>query len=523
MPGASGLMPPATPRRPGTADRAALRARSAEIAGEPLRRPHHPPAGGRTPADRRGVPAICRAGTLIPPLARSPAEGHAHCNQVGQAGPLRTPDESPTTGLPTILAAAVMALIRSLAALRLQRWHLGAPATMVLAGVLVGLSVEDSVVAVLNTEVAQHVAEIILAFLLFVDATEVRGGRLWGNSPRLVSRVLLVALPVSLGAAMLLGKLAFPALPWALMLVVACVVVPIDFAPSEHVVRDPRLPARVRSVLNVESGYNDGIVSPLFLFALLLAGGSSTVHTPVDALTTAAAQAVKAVLAGLVLGGLVAWLLHRADRAGWTTEQSRRIAVLLTPLIASSAGVQIGGNGFVTSFVCGIAFRYVHRVLAARRIRSSPTPRSAPHSAAGPQDVGLLEDATALMTMTMWFVVGLAAVVTFTIGVSRPAVLFCLTALTIVRILPVLAALTGSPLPHRDRLLIGLLGPRGTTTIVFGLIAYNSLPDGTGADTVLQTTVLCVLGSVLLHGMGSETLIRRTRPAQRRTASSLVR
>ncbi|MFF4500995.1 cation:proton antiporter [Streptomyces sp. NPDC001401] len=152
-----------------------------------------------------------------------------------------------------------MALIRSLAALRLQRRHLGAPATMVPAGILVGLSVEDSVVAALNTEVAQHVAEIILAFLLFVDATEVRGGRLWGNSPRLVARVLLVALPVSLGAAMPAGKLAFPESPWALMPVVACIVVPIDFAPSEQVVRDPRLSARVRSVLNVESGYNDGM------------------------------------------------------------------------------------------------------------------------------------------------------------------------------------------------------------------------------------------------------------------------
>ncbi|QNP68595.1 cation:proton antiporter [Streptomyces roseirectus] len=418
--------------------------------------------------------------------------------------------------LPTILAAAVMALIRSLAALRLQRWHLGAPATMVFAGIVVGLSIEDSVAAALNTEVAQHAAEIILAFLLFVDATEVRGGKLWGNAPKLVGRVLLIALPLSLGAAVLLGKLAFPGLPWALMLVIACIVVPIDFAPSESVVRDTRLASRVRSVLNVESGYNDGIVSPLFLFALLLAGGDSALHTPTEALTSAAGQAVKAIIAGLIIGALVAWLLHRADRAGWTTDQSRRFAVLLTPLIAYSAGVEIGGNGFVTSFVCGIAFRYVHRVLVARR--------QAHRSALGSHEVVLLEDVTSLLTMTMWFVVGLAAVVTFEIGVSWQAALFCLGALTAVRIIPVLLSLTASPLNRRDRLLLGLLGPRGTTTIVFGLIAYNSLPDGPGADTVLQTTVLCVLGSVLLHGMGSEALISRAaRPGRlRETARSTV-
>ncbi|MER5547828.1 cation:proton antiporter [Streptomyces sp. NPDC002589] len=421
--------------------------------------------------------------------------------------------------LPTILAAAVMALIRSLAALRLQRWHLGAPAAMVLAGILVGIGVENSVIAVLNTEVAQHAAEIILAFLLFVDATEVRGGRLWGNSPRLVTRVLLIALPLSLGAAMLVGKLAFPELSWAMTLVLACVVVPIDFAPSEQVVRDPRLSARVRSVLNVESGYNDGIVSPLFLFALLLAGGSSTIHTPTDALATAAAQAAKAVLAGLVIGSVVGWLLHQADRAGWTTEQSRRISVVLTPLIAYTTGVEIGGNGFVTSFVCGIAFRYVHRVLVARRIRGATGPRQAHGSSTVSRDFSLLEDVTALMTMTMWFVVGIAAVVTFSIGVSWQAILFCLAALTVIRIVPVLVSLLGSSLARRDRLLLSLLGPRGTTTIVFGLIAFNGLPDGVPADTILLATVLCVLGSVLFHGMGSDLVIRRIEAGNRQAVT----
>ncbi|GAA1974357.1 cation:proton antiporter [Amycolatopsis minnesotensis] len=418
--------------------------------------------------------------------------------------------------IPTVLAAAVAALARSLAALRLQRWNLGAPAIMVLAGVLVGLGVQDSVAAALNTEVAQHVAEIILAFLLFVDATEVRGGRLWGNSPGLVARMLLLALPIGLGAAMLLGAALFPDLSLAMLLIIACVVVPIDFAPSEHVVRDRRLPARVRSVLNVESGYNDGIVSPVFLFALLIAGSGSTVSTPLAALGTALWQAVLAIVVGLALGGVVAWLLHRSDRAGWMTAQSRRIAVLLTPVVAYAGAVQIGGNGFVTSFVCGIAFRYAHRLLIARRIHRTPSARRGHALTALTRDFGLLEDVTALMTMTMWFVVGLATVVMVVVGVSWQAVVFCVAALTVVRVIPVLASLIGSSLPRRDRLLLGLLGPRGTTTIVFGLIAYNSLPDGTAADTVLLTTVLCVVGSVLLHGAGSDPAIRGLTDRQRR-------
>jgi sodium/hydrogen antiporter len=178
-----------------------------------------------------------------------------------------------------LLATAVAMAVRSLAASRLDRWNLGAPVVMVLAGAVVGLLNENSIAAVLNTEAVQHAAEIILAVLLFVDATELRGGRLWGGYPGLVARVLLIALPVSLGLAALLGWLLFPDLPWAMLLLIAGVTVPTDFAPAERLVRDRALSMRVRSVLNVESGYNDGIVSPLFLFALILAGDQSQQRT----------------------------------------------------------------------------------------------------------------------------------------------------------------------------------------------------------------------------------------------------
>ncbi|HEY4020709.1 MAG TPA: cation:proton antiporter [Pseudonocardiaceae bacterium] len=416
--------------------------------------------------------------------------------------------------IPTVLAAAVAGLTRCLAALRLQRWNLGAPVVMVLAGILVGLGIENAVLVALgDTEVTQHVAEIILAFLLFVDATEVRRGRLWGNSPTLVVRVLLLAFPVSIGVAMLLGVALFgtgtPHLSWPVLLIIACIVVPTDFAPNEQIVRDRRLSARVRSVLNVESGYNDGITSPIFLFALLLASKTGAARTPLDAFIEAVEQAAKAIGVGVVLGVVVAWLLYRSDRRGWMTAQSRRIVVLLTPLVAYSAAVEIGGNGFVTSFVCGVAFRYAYRLLVARGLRRTPSSDRRQTVTALTRDFVLVEDVTAVMTMTMWFVVGLATVVV--IGeVDWQAIVFCLAALTVVRVVPVLASLIGSTFSWRDRLLIGLLGPRGTPTIVFGLIAFNALPDNP-AGIVLETTVLCVLGSVLLQGAGSDPIIRSLR------------
>lgn len=66
----------------------------------------------------------------------------------------------------------------------------------------------------------------------------------------------------------------------------------------------------------------------------------------------------------------------------------------------------------------------------------------------------------------------------------------------------------GSTFTWRERLMVGALGPRGTTSIVFGLLAFNALPDGPYADTALYAMTLTVLGSVLLHGGGSVVIAR---------------
>jgi NhaP-type Na+/H+ or K+/H+ antiporter len=205
----------------------------------------------------------------------------------------------------------------------------------------------------------------------------------------------------------------------------------------------------------------------------------------------------------VVIGALLAWLMDRAQRRNWMTGQSSRVAVLLAPLLTYTVTVGIDGNGFVASFVCGIAFRYVHRQAQAHFLRSAPAERRTAGLVLGP-DLRLLEDVTALMTTVMWFMVGVSAVLIVSLGVSWQVVLFCALALTLARVVPVLLALTGSGFSARERLLVGVLGPRGTTSIVFGLLAFNRLPEGGTADTILTITVTCVLGSVLLHGAGAE-------------------
>ncbi|MER6383625.1 cation:proton antiporter [Streptomyces sp. NPDC001250] len=113
-----------------------------------------------------------------------------------------------------------------------------------------------------------------------------------------------------------------------------------------------------------------------------------------------------------------------------------------------------------------------------------------------------------MMTMCMWFFFGNAVVLAVGDRVHWPTVVLCVAALTVVRILPIMLAFLGSTFTWRERLMVGALGPRGTTSIVFGLLAFNALPDGPYADTALYAMTLTVLGSVLLHGGGSVVIAR---------------
>ncbi|WP_162958153.1 cation:proton antiporter [Nocardia yunnanensis] len=249
---------------------------------------------------------------------------------------------------------------------------------------------------------------------------------------------------------------------------------------------------RVRNILNVESGYNDGIVSPIIIFALVLAGDLTQDHTPLSALATAGPAALKALLTGAGFGAALAFLTNRADAARLMNLQSKRLIMVAAPLGSYALSVAIDGNGFVAAFVCGFV---IHRVR-----------RTEEHA----RELELIEDIGFLLTVIMWFAFGATVVYTLWYGADWRLWLFSAAVLTIVRIIPVMLSLIAYRLTPIENFLIGWLGPRGTTSIVFGLLAFNKLQNH-HADLALTTMVITVLGSVLLHGLGSPLTARRYR------------
>ena len=70
-----------------------------------------------------------------------------------------------------------------------------------------------------------------------------------------------------------------------------------------------------------------------------------------------------------------------------------------------------------------------------------------------------------------------------------------------VRILPTRLALLRSDFSRRDRRAVAVLGPRGSASIVFGLLAWNEMADLDDAFFVLYVMALTVLASILFHGI----------------------
>lgn len=431
--------------------------------------------------------------------------------------------------MPLIFLCGFVAIaLWSLVEHRFERYGVAGPAALTLAGaVLVFIDVDGFAEAAAG-DAAEHVVELILAVLLFVDACEVRGG-VFGGEGRAVARLVLIALPLSLLAVVLSGVWILPQLNVFVLLVIACVVMPTDFSPAATLLRSPWIPPRIRQILNVESGYNDGLVSPVFAMALAAAVALPTLLAAVDADTLtpdaetqleenlgefvaaflgAVPATLVAIVIGVVVGGLFGLLARLALTRGWAAPAGIRYVMLLVPLLAfgTATASTIAANGFVAAFVAGILYRLM-------RTRGT-VEHTIPHT-----EVMLVEEVGTLAANLVWFVLGAMTVVVVLDGFDPRLLLVALLALTVFRVVPVYVSMLGSSVSWRDRTALGFIGPRGTATIVFGLLAFAKLPEPEAYD-VLAVMVFTVVGSIALHGVLAPQIVRRRMPRTESSAAS---
>jgi NhaP-type Na+/H+ or K+/H+ antiporter len=255
------------------------------------------------------------------------------------------------------------------------------------------------------------------------------------------------------------------------------------------IVTNPQIPVRIRRTLNIESGLNDGIVTPIVALCLAIVASTEHFTQPGDWLSSAMLAIVLAIVAGVATGVAGGWLLIQAKDRGWTSRRPERIAILGMGLTAYFGAVALHGNGFIAAFIAGIVF-----AAATRNWFAEPTE--------------FTETVSAALSLLVWVIFGAILIPTALRYTTdwRPLA-YAVLSLTVVRMLPVAVALIGTRLRSDSVALLGWFGPRGMASVVFTTLAYIQL-EGAGRPIEVLMTVATwtILLSVLAHGLSAQPL-----------------
>jgi NhaP-type Na+/H+ or K+/H+ antiporter len=345
---------------------------------------------------------------------------------------------------------------------------------------LLSLDAGDPKVAVLT--------ELALFSVLFTEGMRI-GVKDLVSAWRLPGRALLLGLPLTLAATALLAH-AVAGLPWAEALLLGAVLSPTDPVFAAALVGRPEVPRRIRHLLNVESGVNDGLALPVVLAMLTVVS---------DDRVTFAATLGKAAF-GIAIGVGVPWIALRLE--GSRFFQAGRF---YKPLNAFAIGVIVLGlaslthaNEFLAAFAAGVTVMTV-----------SPEFREAF------QEFGEL--LTELLKLGTLLVVGALVSPRFLAEISSSGYLFALLVLVAVRPFALGIALTRSGLTWREWAAVSWFGPRGFASMFYALLILRAgIARG---DEIFHLTVVVVAASIFAHSSTDVLVARWFARSERRAAA----
>ena len=390
--------------------------------------------------------------------------------------------------------AIVAALIFAWAAVsaRLERLDVTAPITFVLAGLVLTHGPLAALSVVPPPELVKALAEATLVLVLFTDASRV-GLRDLRTDLAPCVRLLAIGLPLTIGLGTLLALALVGRAGIWLALLVGAALAPTDAALGAAMMDNPAVPARIRRIINVESGLNDGIATPFVTVALAgVIGGHAGGHGPGPAV----AELAIGVLVGVAVGGAGGLLVKTARSHGWVASSFVGSAVLALAVCAYASALALHGNGFIAAFIGGMAFGAV----VGRRDE---------------QLIPFVEETSALLSLLVWLAFGAVAIVPAFKILSWEIVLYAVLSLTVIRMVPVAIALAGSRLSRTTTVFIGWFGPRGLASVVFALLALEEAGPAAAESAVAVISVTVVL-SVIAHGATADPLARRYGPVMAR-------
>jgi len=386
----------------------------------------------------------------------------------------------------------VLVFVVSLVARRLEDTVITGPMIFTFAGVgayflstLVGHHLPDAASLESSNSILLTLAEMTLAIVLFSDATRLSIKQVIADGD-LPARLLVIGMPLTIVLGTLIGFLMFgkSLLFWEAA-ILAVILAPTDASLGAVVVNSKQVPFRIREALSVESGLNDGLSMPFFVLFLALAGFESQGHF--DAwISFTLMQIGLGTAVGFVIGWVGGKLMRWSDGRNWMHKETHMVAMLALAVLSWGIANSVGGNGFISAFIAGAAFRSTFKV-------------------ATKYTEGFEEAWGHLLVYFIFFFFGILSAPRLT-QISLTIWVYAALSLTVVRMLPVAISMWKAKLRPGTVLYIGWFGPRGLASVVLGMIYLEEVSPSLANPSLIYAVTATVLLSVLAHGISAAPL-----------------
>ena len=326
--------------------------------------------------------------------------------------------------------------------------------------------------------------EVLVAVIVFEGAFSIDPGGL-RRTGRVVRNLLTLGMAITFGLATLLAGL-LGVVPWGTAFVFGALVVVTGPTVIGPLVRRLRLNDRVESVLLGEGVLIDplGAILAVVVLELVLSGLQA------DPFLWAPSRLGGGALLGLA-GAVAVWQMLRVHREA----DERDTLLLLLGLAVSTfalAEILLEGSGLTAMAVMGVA------------LGSGPVPHR--------EAITGTQDALSRLLIAAVFVLATAAVDLSLVSALWPRGFIVVAGLMlVVRPLAVWLSAQGSDLTRRERLYVGLIGPRGVVAAALAAFAGEELGTAQRGPELTALVFLTILLTIAIQSSYAGLLARLLR------------
>ncbi|MGW3652067.1 cation:proton antiporter [Streptomyces sp. NPDC000878] len=323
-----------------------------------------------------------------------------------------------------------------------------------------------------DSEIVSVTADLALFAVLFTDGMHVSLPKLranWKNP----ARALGLGMPLAF-VFMALVTHYLVGLDWTTSFLVGAVLAPTDPVFASAIVGRAEVPAKLRQLLNVESGINDGLALPVVLMLIAAAGPMAD-----SAEASGSAIAVELLL-GLVFGVVLPLLVNGLVRFRLLGAEPK-----LQPLLPLATGIILyatchltHANPYLAAFSAGATLVHV-----------------SPEAKASFEPLG--EALAELAKFAALLVFGALLTPQLFGDLSFGGYVAVVLAIVLIRPASLLISLLGTTISRKERLVAAWFGPKGFASVVYGLLVLQSgIPQAEEAFTLIA---VCIAFSIIAH------------------------